>query len=110
MMDIVKFSFLEEPIVFAIKTLFSIIPGIKNSIGIYYSEQIKNIEAIQFSNNAPASSEVLNISENISFFEKLRKEKSTHRWYKKNELPFELEKETKLQMDIFKEIENDVLM
>lgn len=89
-----------------------LLPGLSKCVAIYYSASEQTIVSNQLIKpNHDSSIEDLSI-ENSSLEEinKFRNSKDSFYWLKKDEVPFEVEANKIIQMDVFSELEKNVLL
>jgi hypothetical protein len=105
------FSFIEKPVPFILQLLPSILPGIEKIITVYYSPDINRItsEIIKKKGEDNEYSS-FQVSDSTSVFDHLRSENSSYSWLRKEDLPFEVRPEERVQLEIFNELNNNVLL
>lgn len=106
------FSFINHPMEYVLKHIHSMLPGIERVIAIYYCKELNEIKVLSAieKNTNNTKMEDFSYDSSSAFIEKLRKTNSYFSWQKKNDLPFEISaKKNEIQMNVFQEIDNNVL-
>jgi hypothetical protein len=106
-----SFSFTEKPVLFILKSIPSLLPGIEKAVSIYYSEETKRLSAhsIRYENTGYLFEE-LSLEDNNSVMRKLRTDNSPYTWLRAEDIPFEISSKEKLQLNIFNELNNNILL
>jgi len=105
------FSFIDRQIVNILKISGLLIPGIEKVVAIYYDYTLDDIYTKSLRRNSSGTQiEDLLIDDFKNSLQKLRTQKESVKWFRKEELPFELKDGNKVEMEIFDEFENVVLM
>lgn len=106
------FSFIDNPVLYVLNNVHNILPGIEKVIAVYYCNedlQVKAKCAVNISQETRIDE--LLIEDHIGTIEKLRKTNSFFSWGKKEDTPFEIRTKKKhVQMEVFHELENVVLI
>ncbi len=105
------FSFIDNPVLYVLNNVHTILPGIEKVIAVYYCNDDSLVKAKCAVNISQESKiEELLIEDNLGAIEKIRKTNSFFSWGKKEDTPFEIRTRKKhVQMDVFHELENIVL-
>jgi hypothetical protein len=105
------FSFSEKPVLFILKILPSLLPGIEKVITVYYSPDSASIasELIR-KENGEYIQEFFQVSDSHSIFSRLRSDNAPYSWLRKEDLPFEVRSKEKVQLEIFNELNNSILL
>lgn len=105
------FSFNESPVLFILKVLPSLIPGIDKVISVWYSPHAHSLVShiCRLSGQENEISE-FQVSEALTVLNRFRLESAPYSWLQKGELPFETLDKGKVQLDIFNEFDNNILM
>jgi len=102
----------KEPFKKLIDNAYSLMPGLSKCVAIYYSPNNKSLLALK--NIHPSENlkyDELEINELLTKnIEKYRNEKSSFLWLRKNEIPFETNHDGIIDMDMFSELNANVLM
>ena len=107
------FSFIENPVEHILKCAPTLLPGIEKVIAIYYCNETNEINAKYISDNLSKEKKIeeLAFEDRNGIIDKLRKNNSYFNWLKKEDTPFEIHQKKKhIQMDVFHELENTVLL
>ncbi|MCK4639472.1 MAG: hypothetical protein KAT33_08630 [Bacteroidales bacterium] len=105
------FSFTDQQLVNILNISGLLIHGIEKVVAIYYDYNLEDIYAKCYKRNSTGSQvEDFMIEDGKNLIQKLRKEKTSYNWYKKEELPFDIKEADKLKMEVFDEFENIVLL
>ena len=105
------FSFSEKPVLFILQLLPSLLPGIEKVIAVYYSPDSASIasELIR-KENGEYMQESFQVSDSPSIFSRLRSDNVPYSWLRKEDLPFEIKSKEKVQLEIFNELNNSILL
>lgn len=105
------FSFIEKPVPFIQRLLPTILPGIEKIITVYYSTDINCITSeIINKNREDYEYSTFQVSDSTSVFDHLRSENALYSWFRKEDLPFDIKPKGKVQLEIFNELNNNVLL
>lgn len=105
------FSFSENPILFILQMLPSLLPGIEKVITVFYSPESSGITSEQIRNyDGEYVQESIQVSDNLSVFNRLRTENAPYSWLRKEDLPFEIKPKERVQLEIFNELSNNILL
>jgi hypothetical protein len=105
------FSFVEKQVPFILQLLPSILPGIEKVIAVYYSPDINDISSEIVSKKGDEyQHESFRISGSTSVFDHLRSDNAQYSWVRKEDLPFDIKPEVKIQLEIFNELNNCILL
>src|ERR1039457_1230864 len=106
-----SFSFTEKPVLFILKSIPSLLPGIEKAVTIYYSYETKRLAAhsLRYENTGYLLEE-LSLEDNNAVMRKLRTENSPYTWLRAEDVPFEITTKQKLQLNIFNEVNNNILL
>ena len=105
------FSFSEKPVIFILQLLPSLLPGIEKIIAVYNSPESGGItsELIR-KENGEYVQESFSVSDSPSIFSRLRSDNAPYSWLRKEDLPFEIKPKEKVQLEIFNELNNNILL
>ena len=105
-----SFSFSEKPVLFILRKLPSILPGIEKVVVIYF-DQDKGINSysIHRESNEYLPDEFIIQDTNVQIV-KLRNDHSPYSWIRQNDVPFEIVSNQKIQLTIFNELDNSILL
>ncbi|MCX6244086.1 MAG: hypothetical protein NTU98_05215 [Bacteroidetes bacterium] len=105
------FSYSEKPILFILNTLPSLLPGIEKVIAVYYSNESDALTSTMVRNeNGEYLPESFRISDTPSVFNRLRLDNAPYSWLRKEDLLFEVKTKEKVQLEIFNELSNNILL
>jgi hypothetical protein len=105
------FSFSEKPVLFILQMLPAILPGIEKIIAVYYSPDASSISSdLVRKENGEYLQEAFQVSDSPSIFSRLRSESAPYSWLRKEDLPFEIKPKEKVQLEIFNELNNSILL
>ncbi len=106
-----SFSFTEKPVLFILKSIPSLLPGIEKAVAIYYSHETKRLlsHSIRYENTGYLLEE-LSLEDTSAIMRKLRTESSPHSWLMTEDIPFEIKAKQKVQLNIFNELNNNILL
>lgn len=106
-----SFSFTEKPVLFILKCIPSLLPGIEKAVAIYYSHETKRLlsNCIRYE-NAGYLLEEFSLEDTSAIIKKLRTESSPYTWLMTADIPFELKSEQRMQLTIFNELNNNILL
>jgi hypothetical protein len=106
-----SFSFTEKPILYIMRNFPSLLPGIEKVVAIYYSEGSHLIEAHTLTKElVEYRSDELIIESPAPKLLKLRQDSSPYSWIRKEDVPFEITIKDKVQLNIFNELNNNILL
>jgi hypothetical protein len=106
-----SFSFTEKPVLFILKSIPSLLPGIEKAVAIYYSQESNKLlsHSIKFE-NAGYLLEELSLEDTTAIMKKLRSDSSPYSWLMTEDVPFEITSKQKKQLNIFNELNNNILL
>ena len=105
------FSFSENPVLFILQLLPSLLPGIEKVIAVYYSTDAAGITSdLIRKESGEYVQESFQVSDSPSIFNRLRSDNATYSWLRKEDLPFEMKPKEKVQLEIFNELNNSILL
>ena len=105
------FSFSERPVLFILQLLPSLLPGIEKVIAVYYSPDSSGITSdLIRKDNGEYVQESFQVSDSPSIFSRLRSDNAPYTWLRKEDLPFEIRSKEKVQLEIFNELNNSILL
>ena len=105
------FSFSEKPVLFILNLLPSLIPGIDKAIAIYSDPETGSLSSEMISNeNGEQRTESFHVSDSVQFLTRLRTDNAPYSWLRKEDLPFEITSKVKIQLEIFNELNNSILL
>ena len=106
------FSFLGQPILNILEISKSLVPGIEKVIALYYDPVTSSVKAKHWGNDELGDSSVtdIGIEDSQEMADKKLRENAYFKWYKKENLPFQLHTSRKTgQMTVFDELDKNVL-
>lgn len=106
-----SFSFTEKPVLFILKSIPSLLPGIEKAVTIYYSYESKRLlsHSIRYENTGYLVEE-LSLEDTSAIMRKLRSENSPYSWLMTEDIPFEIKSKQRMQLNIFNELNNNILL
>ncbi len=105
-----SFSFNEKPVLFILRILPTLLPGIEKIIAVSLQEK-ENLSATMLKNdNGEYQQESIKISDSISILKRFRSDNSPYTWLRTEDLPFEIKHKEKIQLNIFNEFNNSILL
>ena len=105
------FSFSEQPYLFILRQLPSILPGIQKVVVVHYSPDSDGITSDLIQNeNGDYVQEAFQVSDSSSFFNRLRSDNAPFIWLRKEDVPFEIIAKERVQLEIFNELNNSILL
>jgi len=105
------FSFSEKPVLFILQLLPSLLPGIEKVIAVYYSPDSAGVSSdLIRKESGEYVQESFKVSDSPSIFSRLRSDNAPYSWLRKEDLPFEIEPKEKVQLEIFNELNNSILL
>jgi hypothetical protein len=106
-----SFSFTEKPVLFILKSIPSLLPGIEKAVAIYYSHESKRLLANAIRNESTGYMlEELSLEDSGAIMRKLRTDNSPYSWLMAEDLPFEIRTKQRVQLNIFNELNNNILL
>jgi hypothetical protein len=105
------FSFSEKPVLFILQLIPALLPGIEKVIAVYYSADASAITSDQiWKEHGDYVLESFQVSDSPSIFDRLRSDNAPYSWLRKEDLPFEIKPKGKVQLEIFNELNNSILL
>jgi len=105
------FSFSEKPVLFILQLLPSLLPGIEKVIAVYYSpDSARVISDLIRKESGGYVQESFEVSDSLSIFTRLRSDNAPYSWLRKEDLPFEIKPKERVQLEIFNELNNSILL
>lgn len=104
------FSFNEPSVPFILKLLPSVLPGIEKIIFITHSPLTSSLTSHIVRIPGEGMIEEFRISDNVAVMNRFRLETSPYTWLQKSDVPFEISSKEKVQLNIFNEFENNILL
>jgi len=106
-----SFSFNRDPAHFIVETIPSLLPGIEKVVGVYCLNEMGKLDGIVLWNSeSGVISEPLHVEDNNSRISKMRRDNSGFSWMGKEDIPFEILLKDKIQLNIFNEFNNNILL
>jgi hypothetical protein len=107
-----ELSYIEEPICKILNSIHLLLPGLSKCVVVYYSASDNSILSRQLikPGNESTSEQLFIEDSSLENIRKLRNTKDSFLWLKKDEVPFEVESDKVIQMDVFSELEKNVLL
>ena len=106
-----SFSFTEKPVLFILKILPNLLPGIEKVVAVYHSpEDDSVVSAILKYDNGDYLQEAFQVSDSTSIINRLRLDNAPYCWLRIEDLPFDIKPKEKIQLNIFNELNNNILL
>ena len=106
-----SFSFSEKPVLFLLQKFPSLLPGISKVVSLYYDMELQRLNSYTLlkvkDEYSIKESEVNDPDESLK---KLRKLSVPYSWIQSEDIPFEASSENDVQLTIFNELNNNVLL
>jgi hypothetical protein len=106
-----SFSFIEKPVPFILRKLPSFLPGIEKAVVIFFNPEFNSINSysltIESFEYILEENRIIDLNSNL---DKFRHELSPFTWIGKNAVPFEIQSNQKVQLNIFNELDNNILL
>ncbi len=105
------FSFSEKQVLSILQLIPSLLPGIEKVISVHFSPETATLTSDQIrKENGEYIRESFQISDTPSIFSRLRADNAPYSWLRKEDLPFEIKHKEKVQLEIFNELNNSILL
>ncbi len=106
-----SFSFTEKPILFILNILPKLLPGIEKVVAVYCTDEKENLVSTMLKNdNGEYFQESFHVSDSTSILNRFRLDNSPYTWLRIEDLPFEIKPKEKIQLNIFNEFNNNILL
>ena len=106
-----SFSFIEKPVLFILKILPALMPGIVKVIAVYGTPGNDSLESmILKKDHGDYLQEPFHVSDANSLLHRFRVDNSPYSWLRIEDLPFEISSKEKVQLNIFNEFNNNILL
>jgi hypothetical protein len=106
-----SFSFSEQPVLFLLQNFPSLLPGIEKVVSIYYDKEYEQLHAKEIckeKNNYLL--EEIPVSDTEGKLQKLRTDSAPYLWMQQEDVPFEISSKERVQLSIFNELNNNILL
>jgi hypothetical protein len=106
-----SFSFSEKPILFLLQRFPSLLPGIEKVVSIYYDKEYErlNTHAIRKVKDEYLLEET-KVSDPDGKLQRFRTDSAPWLWMQPEDIPFEITTEERVQLSLFNELNNNILM
>lgn len=106
-----SFSFVGESVLSILQNLTTVLPGIEKIVGIWYSPEQESLigASYSFTGNEYLLNSI-DLRSSADLISKLRQDSANCTWLRKDSLPFELLSKEIVQLDIYNEHKNNVLL
>jgi len=106
-----SFSFSEKPILYLLQRFPFILPGIEKVVSIYYNEECErlNAHAIRKEKDEYVLVET-KVNDTDGKLQKFRTDSAPYLWIQTDDIPFEISSKDKVQLSIFNELNNNILL
>lgn len=89
----------------------SLLPGIEKVVAVYAIPEYSGLTSDQVRNtNGDYVHESIQVTDNPAVFNRLRTENAPYSWLRKEDLPFEIKSKERVQLEIFNELSNNILL
>jgi hypothetical protein len=106
-----SFSFNENPVLFILRLFPQMLPGIEKVIVVYFSPDTQKLHSSSTrKTGSEYLSEELSLENSLNMFRKLRADAAPYSWMRNEDVPFEIISKEKVQLHIFNELDNNVLL
>ena len=106
-----SFSFSEKPVLSILQRFPSLLPGIEKVVCIYYDKKLDRLHAhLIRKEKAEYISEETDVNVSDELLLKYRRDSAPYIWMQIENIPFEIISEVKVQLSIFNELINNVLL
>jgi hypothetical protein len=106
-----SFSFSEKPVLSILQRFPLLLPGIERVVSIYYDKESDrlNVHSIR-KDKAEYFLEESNVNDSEELLQKFRKDSASYVWMQIEDIPFEIISKEKVQLSIFNELNNNILL
>jgi hypothetical protein len=106
-----SFSFSEKPILFLLQRFPSILPGIEKVVTIYYDKEYERLNAHEIHRVKDGYIiEETRVNDTEGKLQKFRSDSSPFLWMQPEDIPYEISSEARVQLSIFNELKNNILL
>jgi len=106
-----SFSFSEKPILFLLQRFPSLLPGIEKVVSIYYDAEYERLNAYTIRKEKDNYlQDETNVNDIDGKLQRFRKDSAPYLWMQPEDIPFEIETNVKVQLSIFNELNNNILL
>lgn len=105
------FSFSEKPVLSILQRLPSLLPGIEKVLSIYYDKESERLNAHSIRKvKTEYILEASNVNDSEELLQKFRTDSAPYIWMQIEDIPFEIISKEKVQLSIFNELNNNILL
>jgi hypothetical protein len=106
-----SFSFSEKPVIFLLQRFPLLLPGIEKVVTIYYDKELErlNAYALRIEKNEYLLKEQ-KVNDVNGKLQKFRMDSAPYLWMPPEDIPFEITSEERVQLSIFNELNNNILL
>jgi hypothetical protein len=106
-----SFSFTEKPVLFILQVLPTLLPGIEKVVAVYWSQEKDGLAStILRMENDDYQQADFQVSDTASIIKRFRSESAPYTWLRIEDLPFDTGLKDKIQLNIFNELNNNILL
>ena len=106
-----SFSFSEKPILFLLQRFPSLLPGIEKVVSIYYDAEYERLNAHTIRKEKDDYLlEETKVNDKEGKLQRIRKDSAAYLWMQPEDIPFEIETKERVQLSIFNELNNNILL
>jgi hypothetical protein len=106
-----SFSFTEKPIHHILDLLPTILPGIEKIVAIFWELEKEKLDAILLKRvDNGYQRENFSVSDTTSILSRFRLDNAPYTWLRIEDLPFDFTSQKKVQLNIFNELNNNILL
>jgi hypothetical protein len=106
-----SFSFSEKPILFILQRFPSLLPGIEKVVSIYYDKEYERLNAYAILKvKDDYVLEETKVNDTEGKLQKFRRDSAPYLWMQPEDIPFEIKSEERVQLSIFNELNNNILL
>jgi hypothetical protein len=105
------FSFSEKPVLFLLQKFPSLLPGIEKVVSIYYDNEYEQLSShVVHKENDDYVLEATKVNDNEGKLQKFRTDSAPYLWMQPEDIPFEITIKERIQLSIFNEFNNNILL
>jgi len=106
-----SFSFSEKPVLFILHRFPSLLPGINRVVAIYYDKDLQKLNSYSLiKGKVEYILEESDVNDSGESLQQFRKVTAPHSWIQAEDVPFEISLKNNVQLTIFNELNNNILL
>jgi hypothetical protein len=106
-----SFSFSEKPILFLLQRFPTLLPGIEKVVAIYYDTEYERLNAHSIRKEKDDYfQDETKVNDTDGKIQKFRTDSAPYLWMQPEDIPFEIVTEERVQLSIFNELNNNILL